>query len=77
MLRFTILLALLLPLCIAGNQPRLRPLPETDRNPKTGPAIGQRIPEFEAIDQNGRRQTFDTLRGPHGLALLFVRSADW
>ena len=44
---------------------------------KTGPSIGERIPAFEAADQNGRHQTFETLRGPHGLALLFVRSADW
>jgi hypothetical protein len=44
---------------------------------KTGPAIGQPIPAFEAIDQTGRRQTFESLRGPHGLALLFIRSADW
>jgi peroxiredoxin len=44
---------------------------------QTGPSIGQPIPEFEAIDQTGRRQTFETLRGPHGMALLFIRSADW
>ena len=44
---------------------------------KTGPAIGSKIPAFEAIDQNGIRQTFQSLKGPHGLALLFVRSADW
>jgi peroxiredoxin len=44
---------------------------------KTGPAVGAAIPKFEALDQNGRRQTFETLRGPKGLALPFVRSADW
>jgi hypothetical protein len=43
----------------------------------TGPAVGQPIPEFEAVDQSGRRQTFQTLRGPKGLLLLFHRSADW
>jgi len=43
----------------------------------TGPAVGEKIPEFEAIDQSGRRQTFETLRGPNGLLLLFHRSADW
>ncbi len=61
----------------AGQQTRSRPLPELDANPKTGPAVGSRIPAFEATDQNGRRQTFETLRGPKGLVLLFVRSADW
>jgi peroxiredoxin len=44
---------------------------------KTGPAVGARIPQFEAIDQNGNRQTFATLKGPKGLLLLFSRSADW
>ena len=43
----------------------------------TGPAIGARTPQFEAVDQSGRRQTFETLRGPNGLLLLFYRSADW
>lgn len=43
----------------------------------TGPAVGNKIPPFEAVDQTGRRQTFETLRGPNGLLLLFYRSADW
>lgn len=43
----------------------------------TGPAVGEKIPQFEAEDQTGRRQTFETLRGPNGLLLLFYRSADW
>src|SRR5262249_46864133 len=44
---------------------------------KTGPAIGARMPDFEAVDQNGNRQTFASLKGPKGLLLLFSRSADW
>jgi peroxiredoxin len=44
---------------------------------KTGPAVGSRIPEFSAVDQDGRRQTCESLRGPKGLVLLFSRSADW
>jgi hypothetical protein len=44
---------------------------------KTGPEVGQRIPPFEARDQNGKTQTLETLRGAKGLVLLFVRSADW
>jgi hypothetical protein len=77
MLRICFFLILLLPLCSADDRTRLRPIPPTDQNLKTGPAIGARIPEFTALDQNGKRQTFESLRGPHGLALLFVRSADW
>ncbi len=44
---------------------------------RTGPEIGAKIPSFEALDQHGRRQRFETLRGPKGLLLLFSRSADW
>jgi hypothetical protein len=61
----------------ADEKPRPHAVPDLDKNVKTGPAIGSKIPAFEAIDQNGARQTFETLKGPKGLALLFVRSADW
>jgi hypothetical protein len=44
---------------------------------KTGPAVGEKIPAFEARDQKGQRQTFETLKGANGLLLVFVRSADW
>ena len=44
---------------------------------KTGPEVGQKVPAFEASDQNGKLQTLATLRGSKGLVLLFVRSADW
>ena len=43
----------------------------------TGPAVGEAIPSFSAVDQNGDRQSFDSLKGPNGLLLLFHRSADW
>lgn len=44
---------------------------------KTGPEPGQRIPPFEAPDQNGTLRTFESLRGPKGALLVFFRSADW
>ena len=43
----------------------------------TGPDVGEKIPSFEAVDQSGRRQTFETLKGANGLLMLFYRSADW
>src|SRR6185312_7538440 len=58
-------------------RPRLRPLNEQSTNAKTGPAVGSHIPEFAAVDLNGKRQTFDTLKGSKGLVLVFARSADW
>ena len=45
--------------------------------PTPGLKPGARIPPIYAADQNGNRQTFDTLKGKHGLLLLFARSADW
>ena len=44
---------------------------------KTGPDPGQKIPAFALQDQSGKTQTLESLRGPKGLVLLFVRSADW
>jgi hypothetical protein len=43
----------------------------------TGPEVGAKIPQFELPDQDGKPRTFDNLRGPQGLVLAFVRSADW
>ncbi len=42
-----------------------------------GPEIGTGIPEFRARDQHGKIQTLETLRGPRGAVIVFVRSADW
>jgi hypothetical protein len=42
-----------------------------------GPAIGETLPAFEAMDQSGRRRGFDDLTGPNGLVLVFYRTADW
>jgi hypothetical protein len=43
----------------------------------TGPAVGEKIPGFSALDQHGERRSFANLAGPNGLLLLFHRSADW
>ena len=44
---------------------------------KTGPGVGAAIPRFEASDQNGRKQTLESVAGPKGTLLVFYRSADW
>jgi hypothetical protein len=44
---------------------------------KTGPDIGSRAPEFEALDQNGQMQNLRSISGPKGVILVFYRSADW
>lgn len=38
---------------------------------------GERIPMFALKDQAGKRENFDSLKGPNGLLLIFSRSADW
>ena len=43
----------------------------------TGPAVGQKVPDFTLRDQNGKEWPLKGLMGPSGLLLVFVRSADW
>jgi hypothetical protein len=43
----------------------------------TGPAAGDRVPDFAAPDQVGRTQTLKSVMGPKGVMLVFYRSADW
>lgn len=43
----------------------------------TGPEVGTKIPDISAFDQYGKMRTFEELRGPEGLLILFYRTADW
>jgi hypothetical protein len=42
-----------------------------------GPQVGEPVPDFSLIDQNGTARSRDALMGPKGLMLVFIRSADW
>jgi len=43
-----------------------------------GPEVGDTFPHsLEALDQNGAMQSLQSLYGENGVAILFVRSADW
>ena len=53
------------------------PLDPEDDDAQTGVAVGARIPDFRAVDQNGESWDFDRLKGPNGAVLVFHRSADW
>ena len=44
---------------------------------KRGPQVGQRVPDFVLEDQNGRKWTRQSIMGPKGAMLVFIRSADW
>ena len=54
----------------------LAPTPPTFAE-RYGPGLGERAPAVNAVDQTGKPRDFASLRGPKGLWLLFVRSADW
>jgi hypothetical protein len=44
---------------------------------KLGPRVGERVPDFSLKDQNGNTQTVQSIMGPKGAMLVFIRSADW
>ena len=44
---------------------------------RSGPGIGETVPEFSAPDQTGKTQTLRSIMGPKGALLVFYRSADW
>ncbi len=52
-------------------------IPTGSRGMVSGPEIGERIPDFEAWDQNGNLVSLDDVMGPNGAMVVFVRSADW
>jgi hypothetical protein len=44
---------------------------------RTGPEIGEKVPDFSLPDQHGKSWALAELMGPEGLLLVFSRSADW
>ena len=42
-----------------------------------GPQVGEQVPDFSLPDQNGKIWTRQSIMGPEGGMLVFVRSADW
>jgi hypothetical protein len=44
---------------------------------KLGPQVRQRVPGFSLKDQDGKTRTLNSIMGPKGAMLVFVRSADW
>jgi hypothetical protein len=44
---------------------------------KLGPQVGERVPDFSLKDQTGNTRTLQSIMGPKGAMLVFVRSADW
>jgi hypothetical protein len=44
---------------------------------KLGPQVGERVPDFTLSDQAGKMWTLQSIMGPKGAMLVFIRSADW
>ncbi len=42
-----------------------------------GPQVGEIVPDFSLPDQNGTNWTRESILGPNGAMLVFIRSADW
>lgn len=42
-----------------------------------GPQVGQRVPDFTLTDQDDRARSLQSIMGPRGAMVVFVRSADW
>jgi len=53
-----------------------RRYPATNEFP-TGPAIGERLPEFKLPNHNGERVDFHADRGDSRAIVVFYRSASW
>ena len=44
---------------------------------KLGPQVGEHVPDFSLKDQNSKVWTRQSIMGPKGAMLVFIRSADW
>ncbi len=44
---------------------------------KLGPQVGQKVPDFSLRDQFGVTRNLNSVMGPSGAMLVFIRSADW
>ncbi len=75
--RLITLVAILLMAPLMRAQEDFDPLDPTDDDAQMGIEVGARIPEFRAVDQNGKEWDFDALKGPKGAVFVFHRSADW
>ena len=52
-------------------------LPQKIDVSKLGPKVGERVPDFSLKDQSGKTWTLQSIMGPKGAWLVFIRSADW
>ena len=63
--------------CAAGLAVLLAAGPARALKIRTGPKVGQPVPDFALPDQNGRSRSLRSLMGKKGVVIVFHRSADW
>lgn len=68
---------MLLASILLAAAPQAPPVPTRPDAATLGPSVGQPLPAFEVKDSKGGARTFQSLKGPNGLVLVFFRSADW
>jgi cytochrome oxidase Cu insertion factor (SCO1/SenC/PrrC family) len=61
---------------MAGGQGP-QPARQTIDVSKLGPQVGQPVPDFSLTDQTGRTRNLQSIMGPRGAMVVFLRSADW
>jgi hypothetical protein len=69
------LLALLIVLTLPAFAQQ--PAPQIIDVSRLGPQVGQVVPDFRLQDAEGKAWTRDSIMGPRGAMLAFMRSADW
>ena len=69
-----LLAALLVATLAAPAQPQTPGRIDVDR---LGPGIGERVPDFQLTDSQGKVWTRESIMGPNGALLVFSRSVDW
>jgi hypothetical protein len=62
---------------VAAQSTSIVPLTTKIDVSKLGPQVADRVPDFNLADQNGKTQTLESIMGPKGAMLVFIRSADW
>ena len=60
----------------AGGQAG-QPARQTIDVSQLGPQVGEQVPDFSLADQTGRTRDLQSIMGPRGAMVVFVRSADW
>lgn len=65
------------PIFLLALMPQAATPPERIDLSRLGPKVGERVPEFRLVDQQGTVRTLGSVMGAKGAMLVFSRSIDW